>query len=112
MLKWYADYKNRHPIIMFMILVKLSWVMGFAFTVMVIEGTLPTLRQWGLASIYTIITLPLNYYLTYCFNVKDTSDEDDRLKALELKQEQNERQIDFLNGLIANCNTKCTRKKD
>ena len=96
MLNWYKKYKAKHPIITFMILVKMSWIVGFMFTIVVIEGTLPTLRQWGLASVYTIITLPLNYYLTYCFNASPISveDLDARLQRLE------------------KCKAKCIRKKD
>lgn len=79
-----------------MILVKLSWIVGFMFTIVVIEGTLPTLWQWGLASIYTLITLPLNYYLTYCFNVKSDDPLDKRIQTLERKQKLDLRELDYL----------------
>lgn len=51
-----------------MIIVKLYWVVGFFFTVYIIQGQIPSVRQFVLGSIYTILTLPLNYWLTYGFS--------------------------------------------
>ncbi len=55
------------PRLSFMIIVKLYWIVSFAFTVFVIQESVPTIRQWVLGSIFTILTLPLNYWLTYDF---------------------------------------------
>ncbi len=58
---------NKYPKLSFMIVVKLYWIVSFSFTVFVIQNNVPTLRQWVLGSIFTIATLPLNYWLTYGF---------------------------------------------
>jgi len=58
---------NNWPKLSFMIIVKLYWIVSFSFTVFVIQNSVPTVRQWVLGSIFTIVTLPLNYYLTYNF---------------------------------------------
>lgn len=62
---------NKYPKMSFMIIVKLYWIVSFAFTVYVIQQSVPTIRQWVLGSIFTIITLPLNYWLTYGFTGDD-----------------------------------------
>ncbi len=62
---------DKYPKLTFMIFVKLYWIVSFAFTVYVIQESVPTLRQWVLGSIFTILTLPLNYWLTYGFTGKD-----------------------------------------
>ncbi len=56
------------PRLSFMIIVKLYWIVSFAFTVFVIQESVPTVRQWVLGSVFTLLTLPLNYWLTYGFN--------------------------------------------
>lgn len=58
---------NKYPKITFMIIVKLYWIVSFSFTIFVIQNSAPTVRQWVLSSIFTILTLPLNYWLTYNF---------------------------------------------
>ncbi|CAB4120901.1 hypothetical protein UFOVP1_25 [uncultured Caudovirales phage] len=60
----------KHPIISFMVVYKLFWTASFFFTIYVIQGQVPSLRQWILGAIWTIVTLPLNYWLTYSFGVK------------------------------------------
>lgn len=59
---------KKWPKLSFMVIVKLYWIVSFSFTVFVIQNSVPTLRQWALGSIFTILTLPLNYWLTYGFN--------------------------------------------
>ena len=56
------------PKLSFMVIVKLYWIVSFSFTVFVIQNSVPTMRQWVLGSIFTVLTLPLNYWLTYGFN--------------------------------------------
>lgn len=58
---------KKYPKIMFMIIVKLYWIISFFFTVYIIQNQIPNLRQFVLGSIFTITTLPLNYWLTYGF---------------------------------------------
>lgn len=58
---------NAYPKTSFMLIAKLYWVIGFFYTVYIIQNQTPNLRQWILGSIFTIVTLPLNYYLTYGF---------------------------------------------
>lgn len=53
-----------------MVIMKLWWVVGFFFTIYIIQNEMPNMRQFILGSVYTIITLPLNYWLTYCFDGK------------------------------------------
>ena len=55
---------------MFMIITKLWWIVGFFFTVYIIQNEMPNLKQFLLGSVYTILTLPLNYWLTYEFDSK------------------------------------------
>lgn len=62
---------NKYPKTSFMIISKLLWIIGFMFTIYIIENRAPTLWQFSLASLYTIITLPVSYWLTYSFGVKD-----------------------------------------
>lgn len=62
---------KKYPKTSFMIITKLWWVVGFFFTIYIIQDQIPTIRQFVLGSIYTIITLPLNYYLTYNFGGKE-----------------------------------------
>lgn len=62
---------NKYPKISFMIIVKLYWIVSFSFTIYVIQNSVPTLRQWVLSSIFTLVTLPLNHWLTYGFNSKE-----------------------------------------
>lgn len=61
---------EKYPKLSFMIVTKLWWVIGFFFTIYIIQNEIPSLRQFVLGSIYTILTLPLNYWLTYCFGDK------------------------------------------
>ncbi len=61
--KWIKKY----PKLSFMIIVKLYWIVSFSFTIFVIQGSVPTVKQWVLSSLFTILTLPLNYWLTYGF---------------------------------------------
>ncbi len=58
---------DKYPKLSFMIIVKLYWIVSFSFTVFVIQNSVPTVRQWVLGSVFTILTLPLNYWLTYGF---------------------------------------------
>lgn len=62
---------KKYPKVSFMIVLKLYWVVSFFFTVYIIQNQMPSLRQFVLGSIYTIITLPLNYWLTYDFDKKE-----------------------------------------
>jgi hypothetical protein len=57
----------KYPKIYFMVVMKIYWVVGFFFTIYIIQNEMPTMRQFVLGSIYTILTLPLNYWLTYSF---------------------------------------------
>jgi len=61
---------KKYPKISFMIIMKLWWIVSFFFTIYIIQNSIPTLRQFVLGSIFTILTLPLNYYLTYSFGGK------------------------------------------
>jgi len=61
---------KRYPKLSFMIISKLWWATGFFFTIYIIQNEIPTLRQFLLGSVYTIATLPLNYWLTYEFGSK------------------------------------------
>jgi len=54
-----------------MIITKLWWIISFFFTIYIIQDQIPTLRQFVLGSIFTVLTLPLNYYLTYSFGTKE-----------------------------------------
>jgi hypothetical protein len=58
---------KKYPKTAFMIIVKIYWIISFFFTVYIIQNQIPTIRQFVLGSIFTIITLPLNYWLTYKF---------------------------------------------
>lgn len=58
---------KKYPKISFMIITKLWWIVSFFFTIYIIQNQIPSLRQFVLGSIFTIVTLPLNYYLTYNF---------------------------------------------
>lgn len=58
---------KKYPKTSFMVISKLWWVFGFFFTVYIIQDQMPTAKQFILGSVYTILTLPLNYWLTYCF---------------------------------------------
>ncbi len=62
---------DKYPKLSFMIIVKLYWIVSFSFTVFVIQNSVPTVRQWVLGSIFTLVTLPLNYWLTYGFTGAD-----------------------------------------
>lgn len=62
---------KKYPKTTFMIIVKLYWVVSFFFTVYIIQNQMPNMKQFMLGSIYTIITLPLNYWLTYSFGEKE-----------------------------------------
>jgi len=62
---------KKYPKASFMIITKLWWIISFFSTVYRIQNQMPSLRQFVLGSIYTIITLPLNYWLTYDFDRKD-----------------------------------------
>lgn len=59
---------KKYPKISFMIIVKLYWIVSFFFTVYIIQNQIPSVRQFVLGSVFTIVTLPLNYWLTYDFN--------------------------------------------
>jgi hypothetical protein len=61
---------QKYPKLSFMVITKLWWVVGFFFTIYIIQNEMPNLRQFILGSIYTIMTLPLNYWLTYNFGGK------------------------------------------
>lgn len=58
---------QKYPKTSFMIVLKLYWIVGFFFTIYIIQNEIPSTRQFILGSIYTIVTLPLNYWLTYNF---------------------------------------------
>ena len=62
---------KKYPKISFMVIMKLYWVVSFFFTVYIIQNQMPSLRQFVLGSVYTILTLPLNYWLTYDFERGD-----------------------------------------
>lgn len=59
---------KKYPKTSFMIITKLWWIVSFFFTIYIIQNQIPSLRQFVLGSIFTIITLPLNYWLTYDFD--------------------------------------------
>ncbi len=61
---------NKYPKISFMVVNKIYWIVGFFFTIYIIQNQIPTVRQFILGSLFTIITLPLNYWLTYSFGDK------------------------------------------
>jgi len=58
---------KKYPKVSFMVISKLYWIVGFFFTIYIIQNEIPTVRQFVLGSIFTILTLPLNYYLIYHF---------------------------------------------
>lgn len=62
---------KKYPKTSFMVINKILWCIGFFYTIYIIQNEVPNLRQWMLGSIYTIITLPISYYLTYSFGDKD-----------------------------------------
>lgn len=62
---------KKYPKISFMIFVKLYWVVSFFFTIYIIQNEIPNLRQFLLGSLFTILTLPFNYWLTYGFDGRD-----------------------------------------
>lgn len=62
---------KKYPKTSFMIITKVWWIVSFFFTIFIIQNQMPSMRQFVLGSIYTIITLPLNYYLTYGFGDKE-----------------------------------------
>lgn len=62
---------KKYPRMSFMIILKLYWVVSFFFTIYIIQNEMPNMRQFVLGSIFTIITLPLNYWLTYSFTSKE-----------------------------------------
>lgn len=62
---------DKYPKLMFMVISKIWWIIGFFFTIYIIQDEMPTLRQFVLGSIYTILTLPLSYWLTYGFSKKE-----------------------------------------
>ena len=64
---------NKYPKLSFMIISKIYWIIGFFFTIYVIQGKVPTLRQFLLGSLYTLLTLPVNYWLTYSFGDKSST---------------------------------------
>ncbi len=61
---------KKYPKTAFMIISKLWWVVSFFFTIFIIQNQMPTARQFILGSIFTIVTLPLSYWLTYSFGDK------------------------------------------
>ena len=63
---------KKYPRISFMLITKIWWIVSFFFTIYIIQDQMPTARQFFLGSIYTILTLPLNYYLTYDFGKEKT----------------------------------------
>lgn len=63
----YRKLIKNYPKLMFMLVSKLVWIIGFFFTLYIIQDHAPTLKQFILASVYTIITLPVSYHLTYQF---------------------------------------------
>lgn len=63
---------SKYPVTCFIVISKLLWISGFLFTIYIIENHMPNLRQFILASIYTLLTLPFNYWLTYGFGVKNS----------------------------------------
>lgn len=65
---------KKYPKLSFMIIVKLYWIVSFSFTIFVIQGSVPTVKQWVLSSLFTILTLPLNYWLTYGFTGENKND--------------------------------------
>ena len=65
---------KKYPKLSFMIIVKLYWIVSFSFTIFVIQGSVPTVKQWVLSSLFTVLTLPLNYWLTYGFTGENKND--------------------------------------
>lgn len=63
---------KKYPKTSFMVILKLYWVVSFFFTIYIIQNEMPNMRQFVLGSIFTILTLPLNYWLTYSFNPKES----------------------------------------
>jgi hypothetical protein len=61
---------DKYPTTTFMVACKVLWITGFFWSVFVIQGEVPSLKQWLLGSLYVIVTLPVNYWLTYCFSGK------------------------------------------
>ena len=47
---------SRYPKISFMVINKLYWVVSFFFTIYIIQNQVPSLRQFVLGSVYTILT--------------------------------------------------------
>ncbi len=62
---------KKYPKTTFMVILKLYWIVSFFFTIYIIQNQMPNMRQFILGSIFTIITLPLNYWLTYNFGEKN-----------------------------------------
>lgn len=61
---------KKYPKTMFMLVLKAYWVVSFFFTIYIIQNQMPNMRQFVLGSIFTILTLPLNYWLTYNFTAE------------------------------------------
>jgi hypothetical protein len=64
------NYIDNWPKTSFIVISKLYWLTSFFWSVYVIQGEIPTLKQWMLGSLYTLVTLPLSYWLTYSFGEK------------------------------------------
>jgi hypothetical protein len=58
---------KKYPKTMFLVFNKLFWCTSFFYTIYIIQNQIPNLKQWALGSIYVLITMPINYWLTYGF---------------------------------------------
>ena len=60
----------KYPKTTFMIFSKLYWIVSFFYSVYVIQGHIPSMKQFILGSIFVLLTLPISYWLTYNFGEK------------------------------------------
>jgi hypothetical protein len=61
--KWIEEW----PTVSYLVINKILWIVGFFYSIYVIQGFAPTFRQFVLGSIYALITLPLGYWITALF---------------------------------------------
>lgn len=64
---WLKGWCNRWPTVSYMVINKILWTIGFFYSIWVIQGTVPNVRQWFLGAIFALATLPLGYWINTLF---------------------------------------------
>ena len=63
---------ERYPAWTYLTINKILWTIGFFYSIWVIQGSVPSFRQWILGAIFAVLTLPLGYWInTLFFQVKN-----------------------------------------